>query len=148
MKYQIIFKKFEELTNTELYEVLRLRSEVFVLEQTCLYPDMDNGDQTCIHALMYDGERIIAYLRILPSGQVFDTVAIGRVLVVQSERGRGAARRLLIETLKYIKDVLHEKHIKLSAQQYLIEFYESLGFNAISEGYLEDGIPHIDMELT
>lgn len=161
----VIFKKFDELTNDELYEILRLRQEVFVLEQTCLYPDLDNLDQKCIHAISYakadktDGAdadeaasssaatpAIAAYLRILPAGAVFDTLAIGRVLVREDQRKNGLARELLVKTLSYIKDTLGINHIKLSAQQYLIDFYKSLGFHIISEGYLEDGIPHIDME--
>lgn len=147
MNCRIIFKNFDELTNRELYEVLRLRQEVFVLEQTCLYPDIDNADQECIHALAYDGDAITGYLRILPPGIVFDTIAVGRVLVSMNARKNGIARQMVSETISYIKDVLHEEHIKLSAQQYLIKFYESLGFRIISDGYLEDGIPHIDMEL-
>lgn len=154
----IIFKKFKELTNEELYEVLRLRQEVFVLEQTCLYPDLDNLDQGCIHVMSYakadapDADvsaapAIAAYLRILPAGAAFDTVAIGRVLVREDLRKDGLARELLVESLDYVKNVLGEKKLKLSAQQYLIDFYKSLGFHIISEGYLEDGIPHIDMEI-
>lgn len=154
----IKFKKFNQLTNEELYEIMRLRQEVFVLEQTCLYPDLDNLDQDCIHVISYaksdppaaDGSAaapIVAYLRILPAGAVFDTVAIGRVLVREDLRKDGLARELLVETLNYIKNVLGEKHVKLSAQQYLIDFYKSLGCHIISEGYLEDGIPHIDMEI-
>lgn len=147
------FKKFSELTNDELYEIMRLRQEVFVLEQNCLYPDLDNLDQDCWHALSYaksdapdNKPLIVAYLRILPAGAIFDTIAIGRVLVREDLRKDGLARELLVETLDFIKNQLGEKHIKLSAQQYLIKFYESLGFHIISEGYLEDGIPHIDME--
>lgn len=153
MKYEISIKKFNELTNEELYEVLRLRQEVFVLEQTCLYPDLDNCDQVSYHVMAREicedssAGKIAGYLRVLPPGQVFDTIAIGRVLVEENERKKGIARQMVSETLSFITDVLGEKHIKLSAQQYLTAFYESLGFRTISEGYLEDGIPHIDMEL-
>ncbi|MDD4200494.1 MAG: GNAT family N-acetyltransferase [Eubacteriales bacterium] len=160
----IKFKTFNQLTNSELYEILRLRQEVFVLEQTCLYPDLDNLDQRCRHGILYAKANepsadqpasdqsalegpICAYLRILPSGTVFDTIAIGRVLVREEFRKQGLARELLLATLDYIKNSLGEKHIKLSAQQYLMDFYKSMGFRVISEGYLEDGIPHIDMEI-
>ena len=148
MARTIEIKKFDELTARELYDVLKLRQDVFVIEQTCIYPDMDGCDFVCRHALLQneDGE-LIGYLRILPPGQTFDTVAIGRVLVREDARGRGAARQLMTEALNFIRDTLMQRQIKLSAQQYLIGFYESLGFAIISEGYVEDGIPHIDMML-
>ena len=148
MARTIEIKKFDELTARELYDVLKLRQDVFVIEQTCIYPDMDGCDFVYHHALMRNqaGE-LIGYLRILPPGQTFDTVAIGRVLVREDARGRGAARQLMTEALNFIRDTLMQRQVKLSAQQYLIKFYESLGFAAISEGYVEDGIPHIDMML-
>ncbi|MCQ2546672.1 MAG: GNAT family N-acetyltransferase [Clostridia bacterium] len=146
-------KTFDELTGRELYESMRLRQDVFVLEQTCLYPDLDGRDYDCWHALAFNDSTsggnesdLVGYIRILPAGQTFDTVAIGRVLTRETQRGEGVARQLMEESLHYIRDVLGETHVKLSAQQYLIKFYESLGFKIISEGYLEDGIPHIDME--
>ena len=143
----VVFKKFEELTNEELYETLSLRTEIFVLEQTCLYQDLDGRDQVCIHAVMYEGEKIVGYLRILPPGQTFDTTAIGRVIVPMEERRQGYARQLMVDTLKYIKDNLNVSLVKMSAQQYLTAFYESLGFRITSEPYLEDDIPHIEMEI-
>lgn len=148
MSWTIEFKEFDELTARELYDVLKLRQDVFVIEQTCIYPDMDGCDFVCHHALLRNkaGE-LIGYLRILPPGQTFDTVAIGRVLVREDARGLGAARQLMTEALNFIRDTLMQRQVKLSAQQYLIKFYESMGFAAISEGYVEDGIPHIDMML-
>ena len=148
MARTIEIKKFDELTARELYDVLKLRQDVFVIEQTCIYPDMDGCDFLCRHALLRnnDGE-LIGYLRILPPGQTFDTAAIGRVLVQEDARGRGAARQLMTEALNFILDTLMQRQVKLSAQRYLVKFYESLGFAAISEGYVEDGIPHIDMML-
>ncbi len=148
MSWTIEFKEFDELTARELYDVLKLRQDVFVIEQTCIYPDMDGCDFVCHHALLRNkaGE-LIGYLRILPPGQTFDTVAIGRVLVREDARGLGAARQLMTEALNFIRDTLMQRQVKLSAQQYLIDFYESLGFVIISEGYVEDGIPHIDMML-
>ena len=148
MARTIEIKKFDELTARELYDVLKLRQDVFVIEQTCIYTDMDGCDFLCRHALLRnnDGE-LIGYLRILPPGQTFDTAAIGRVLVQEDARGRGAARQLMTEALNFIRDTLMQRQVKLSAQRYLVKFYESLGFAAISEGYVEDGIPHIDMML-
>lgn len=153
MSYSVAIRTFDEMNSRELYESLRLRQDVFVLEQTCLYPDIDNRDYVCWHAMVFDDAKadaepeMVGYLRILPAGQTFDTIAIGRVLVREDKRNDGIARLLMEEVLHYIKDNLGEKHIKLSGQQYLTGFYESLGFRIISEGYLEDGIPHIDMEL-
>ncbi|MGN0702806.1 MAG: GNAT family N-acetyltransferase [Lentihominibacter sp.] len=148
MAYTIEIKGFNELSVRELYELLKLRQDVFVIEQTCIYPDMDGCDFVCYHVLERDetGE-LAGYLRILPPGQTFDTVAIGRVLVREDARGRGAARSLMTAALQFIRDTLTQRQVKLSAQQYLIGFYESLGFDIISEGYVEDGIPHIDMML-
>lgn len=148
MARTIEIKKFDELTARELYDVLKLRQDVFVIEQTCIYPDMDGCDFVCHHALMRNraGE-LIGYLRILPPGQTFDTVAIGRVLVREDARGGGSARQLMTAALRFIRETLMQRQVKLSAQQYLVKFYESLGFAAISEGYVEDGIPHIDMML-
>ena len=148
MARTIEIKKFDELTARELYDVLKLRQDVFVIEQTCIYPDMDGCDFVCHHALMRNraGE-LIGYLRILPPGQTFDTAAIGRVLVREDARGGGSARQLMTAALRFIRETLMQRQVKLSAQQYLIDFYESLGFVIISEGYVEDGIPHIDMML-
>ena len=148
MTRTIEIKKFDELTARELYDVLKLRQDVFVIEQTCISPDMDGCDFVCHHALMRNraGE-LIGYLSILPPGQTFDTAAIGRVLVREDSRGGGSARQLMTAALRFIREALMQRQVKLSAQQYLIKFYESLGFVAISEGYVEDGIPHIDMML-
>ncbi|MDO4177257.1 MAG: GNAT family N-acetyltransferase [Bacillota bacterium] len=153
MDYSIIIKTFDEMTGRELYEAMRLRQDVFVLEQTCLYPDLDGRDYDCWHVMAFDNakadgdEELVGYLRILPAGQTFDTIAIGRVLVRENKRYDGIARLMMEKSLHYIKETLGETHVKLSAQQYLIKFYESVGFRIISEGYLEDGIPHIDMEM-
>lgn len=143
---RIIIKQFHELNAEELYEILKLRSDVFVVEQKCIYPDCDGRDRFAHHLYVEKNGKIAGYLRILNKGQTFDTVAIGRVAVHEDYRGIGLARHMMNKALMFIKEYLHENAVKLAAQQYLVEFYKSLGFYCISEGYLEDGIPHIDME--
>lgn len=141
-----IIKRLEELSSTEIYEILELRQNVFVIEQQCIYPDIDGCDDHAWHLLLIDGGVLAGYLRILDRGQTFDTVAVGRVAVRKEYRSRGMASLMMEQALEFIFDEIGENTVKLSAQQYLTKFYESYGFKIISEGYLEDGIPHIDME--
>lgn len=143
---RIIIKRFEELDIQELYDILKLRSDIFVVEQQCVYPDCDGRDRFSHHLYVEMNGHIVGYLRILDKGQTFDQVAIGRVAVREDYRGIGLARHMMNKALLFITEYLHETAVKLSAQQYLVKFYESVGFSCISEGYLEDGIPHIDME--
>lgn len=138
--------KFNELTNLELYEILRLRSEVFVVEQNCIYQDLDNLDQEAVHLLYYREENIVAYLRILKSKAEAEEVRIGRVLIVDSERRKGIASLILQEAIKYIEENLKVKSIYLSAQVYAMKLYENLGFKSYGESFLEDGIEHINMK--
>lgn len=138
--------EFNELTNLELYEVLRLRSEVFVVEQNCIYQDLDNLDQEAVHLLYYNDEKIIAYLRILKSKTEVEEVRIGRVLIVDSQRRKGIASLILQEAIKYIEENLKIKSIHLSAQVYAMKLYENLGFKSYGESFLEDGIEHINMK--
>ncbi len=138
-------KKFSELTNNELYEILRVRNQVFIVEQECAFQDIDEYDQEAYHFFINDNEHIIAYLRVLPKGMTFNEVSIGRILVTEHNRKRGLAKLILEIAIKFITDELNEDVIEISAQTYLIKFYESLGFKIISEVYLEDGLEHIDM---
>jgi len=143
MKY--IIKTFNDLTNEELYKILKARVDVFVVEQTCPYPEIDNYDQEAIHYFLNDGEEIMGYVRILPSGSRYSEASIGRVLVTKASRGNGYARDIMEKAIQYIYDEWKETKIKLQAQVYLEKFYASLGFERISEEYLEDNIPHVDM---
>lgn len=143
---KIIIKKFEELTTEELYEILKLRSDVFVVEQTCAYPDCDGRDVHAHHLYVEKDNEIVGYLRILEKGQTFNELAIGRVVVREDYRGIGLARHMMNKALMFISDYLHESTVKLSAQEHLSDFYKSVGFHSISQVYVEDGIPHIDME--
>ncbi|SHG08677.1 GNAT family N-acetyltransferase [Ornithinibacillus halophilus] len=139
-------KKFTDLSNKEMYELLKARVDVFVVEQNCPYPELDNLDQQSIHYfLKVDGE-IAANVRLLPKGLKYEEAAsIGRVLVVEKFRGNGFAHEIMKRAIRFIEDEWNEECIKIQAQEYLNDFYGSHGFDRISDTYLEDGIPHIDM---
>lgn len=141
----ITIKTFQELTTSELYELLQLRSEVFVVEQDCVYQDIDGKDLKALHVLGEKEGKIIAYTRLFNSGEYFDTPSIGRVVVKENERKYGYGHDLIKASIKAIVDNYNETTITISAQTYLQKFYESHGFKQVGEGYLEDGIPHIRM---
>lgn len=141
----ITIKRFEELTLEELYGILQLRSEVFVVEQDCVYQDIDGKDQKALHALGIKNKEVVAYTRIFQPGAYFEQASIGRVVVKESERTYGYGYEIMMASIKAIHDHLNETTIKLSAQTYLKKFYNSLGFKEVGEEYLEDGIPHIGM---
>ncbi|MDT0538668.1 GNAT family N-acetyltransferase [Croceitalea sp. P059] len=141
----ISIKTFNELTTRELYELLQLRSEVFVVEQNCVYQDVDDKDQKAIHVLGKKNNKIVAYTRAFKPGDYFDNPAIGRVVVKTSERKYGFGRVIMKATIDYIENTLKGAQIELSAQTYLIKFYNSLGFFEQGKEYLEDDIPHIKM---
>ena len=139
-------KYFTELNTTELYQILQLRSEVFVVEQDCVYQDIDFKDQKALHVIGYKNNKIVAYTRIFKPGDYFDNASIGRVLVVASERKYGFGHELMKASIKEIKKHFKVTKITVSAQKYLKIFYESHLFIQIGEEYLEDGIPHIRMD--
>lgn len=138
-------KKFKELNVEEIYRILKLRNEVFVVEQQCVYQDCDGKDEKAYHLYLEDNGKIIAYLRILNKGVSYDEIAIGRVLVHKNYRGKGIAREMMLKAINFIESNINETVIKLQAQEYLVNFYKSLGFKEISIVYLEDNIPHVDM---
>jgi len=142
---KISVKTFEELTVHELHDLLQLRSEVFVVEQDCVYQDIDGKDQRALHIIGKKGGKTVAYTRCFAPGIYFDEAAIGRVVVDKAERKYGYGHDIMEASCIAIKKRYHTKSIKLSAQTYLIKFYESHGFQIIGEEYLEDGIPHIAM---
>lgn len=137
----VTFKRFEDLSLKELYQILALRNEVFVVEQNCPYQDIDGKDQEAIHHLYKTDEELVAYLRIIPGRKV----RIGRVVVAQPHRNKGIARKIMLTAFEEIARIYPGKDINLQAQTYLQQFYEDLGFSAVSEAYLEDDIPHVDM---
>lgn len=143
MKFKL--KRFNELTVEELYKLLRVRNEVFVVEQNCVYQDCDNKDYEAYHLLCEDENEIIAYLRILNKGVSFDEASIGRVLVKDNYRHTGLSKELMLMALKFMKEEMKEREVKISAQVYIKKFYENVGFKEVSEEYLEDDIPHVQM---
>ncbi|WP_010651783.1 GNAT family N-acetyltransferase [Oceanobacillus massiliensis] len=140
-----MMKEFNELTNEQLYQLLKARIDVFVVEQKCAYPELDNYDQNSLHLFLLVGDEIAANIRILPKNTKYKEVSIGRVLVVEKFRGKGYARAILERGIEFIHKDWKEDKIHIQAQVYLNEFYSSLGFKQISDIYLEDDIPHIDM---
>ncbi|MFC5735567.1 GNAT family N-acetyltransferase [Cytobacillus gottheilii] len=140
-------KAFDELTNIELYNLLKERTLVFVVEQNCPYLEVDGKDPSSYHLFKEDNGEIIAYSRILPAGVSYQEASIGRVFVKKEYRGQGIAEELLKNSLDFIQNELKETNVKIQAQDYLRKFYRSFGFQTISETYLEDNIPHVDMLL-
>ena len=138
-------KRFEELTTTELYEILRVRAEVFVVEQTCIYQDLDEKDKRAYHLYCEESGKVKAYLRILDRGISYPEISIGRVLTTENNRRKGLAREMMEKAIDFIGKELGENQIRISGQLYLQVFYESLGFQTVSEMYLEDDIPHVEM---
>lgn len=141
----IKLKNFNELKVDELYKILRLRNEVFVVEQNCVYQDCDNKDYEAYHLFLEKDDEVIGYLRILRRGVSYDEVSIGRVLIKESYRNKGISRNMMLEAIKFVEEELKENTIRISAQVYVKSFYEGVGFKAVSEEYLEDDIPHIEM---
>lgn len=138
MKIEV--KSFYELSLDELYEILKLRSEVFVVEQQCLYLDIDDLDRQSEHLLVVENERIIGYIRLMPPGLKYPEASLGRVVLSQTFRHSDIGKTMVLEAMKQ-----SERPIRISAQYYLKSFYEHLGFEQVGELYLEDGIEHIEM---
>ncbi|MGC6553191.1 GNAT family N-acetyltransferase [Streptococcus sp. VTCC 12905] len=143
MQWEI--KAFDQLSLQELYTILTMRTNVFVVEQACPYPELDGKDPNCLHLLGTINGELVAYLRILPAGLRYDEVSIGRVVVKPSHRGKGLGRLMMEQAIHCITNEWKESQIKIGAQAYLEKFYQSLGFEPVSEVYLEDDIPHLDM---
>jgi ElaA protein len=142
---KITTKTFKELTTDELYALLQLRSEVFVVEQDCVYQDIDYKDQKALHVLGFKNDKLVAYTRLFKPGDYFNYASIGRVIVAQNEREHKYGYDIMNASISAIKEYYNETTIKISAQTYLKKFYNNLGFEEVGEGYLEDGIPHIGM---
>lgn len=140
-------KSFKELKNRELYEILQLRSEVFVVEQKCVYNDLDGLDQNALHLFVKTDQVVSGYVRLLKPGTRFHFSSIGRVVTHKKYRHKGISTSLMKKAISIIFDEWGSNRIKISAQKYLLKFYESLGFVIISDEYLEDGIPHFEMIL-
>ena len=143
---KINIKNFQELSTTELYRILQLRNEVFIVEQKCPYQDLDDKDLKALHIVGTKEDNIVAYTRIFKPGDSMKQASIGRVVVKQNERKHGYGQDIMKISIEAIEKNFKETYIQLSAQAYLKKFYNSFGFLEIGELYLEDDIPHILME--
>jgi ElaA protein len=140
---------FNKLSSLQLYNILHLRSEVFVLEQTCIYQDLDYKDvqDDVHHLMMFKDNTIVAYARLLPAGVSYTDPSIGRILVAGSWRNKGLGRLIIQESIAHTQALWPNAAITIGAQSHLSNLYQSVGFTEISKHYLEDGIPHVDMQL-
>ena len=145
MALQWNLKKFDELNNKELYRILKLRTEVFILEQECLYPELDDKDFACLHLWAEQDNSILAYTRLVPPGLSYPQASIGRVIVAEQARGTGLSQQLMINSIESIAREFGVNDIQIGAQFHLKSFYEKLGFEQTSEPYPDYGILHIDM---
>lgn len=143
---EFLIKSFLTLSTQELYDILQLRAEVFVVEQDCVYQDIDSKDQKALHVLGIKHNKIIAYTRIFKPFDYFDNASIGRVVIKENERSFGYGHLLMKESIKAIKKHFQQESITISAQCYLKNFYEVHNFIQVGASYLEDGIPHIRMD--
>ena len=143
---KLFIKKFDELSLNELYDILKLRVDVFVVEQRCPYQEIDDRDQNALHVFLKDENSIQAYLRVLDRGVESEFVSIGRV--VTATRSKGLGTRILNEGIKAAEEVYHADKIYLEAQTYAIPFYEKAGFKVISDEFMMDDIPHVKMLLS
>lgn len=140
-------KSFEQLSSNELYKILQLRINVFMLEQNCLYPECDDKDIHANHIFALDHDKVIAYARILPPNISYSDASIGRVIVSDQYRGQKLGYQLMHKAIEKLNTDFPSSNIRISAQAHLKSFYENVGFVKVSDPYLEDGIPHIEMVL-
>ncbi|WP_116771566.1 GNAT family N-acetyltransferase [Maribacter litoralis] len=145
---EIKVMNFTEFNTEELYNVLQLRSDIFVVEQDCVYLDIDGKDDKAVHVVGLKDNKVVAYTRVFKPGDYFDEASIGRVAVHKEYRKFGYGKVIMQASIKVVKEHFNCTEIKISAQKYLTKFYSDLGFNSIGEEYLEDGIPHIGMLKT
>ena len=145
LKMNLVVKKFEELTTKELYEILKARIEIFVVEQNCIYQDLDDIDYNSFHIFYEQDGKVIAYLRAFTKKDNESIIQIGRVLTI--EHGNGLGKKILEASIHVIKDKTNANKIFMEAQKYASGFYEKFGFKITSDEFLEDGIPHVNMEL-
>lgn len=145
MQLHWLLKRFDELTPYQLYAILQLRNEVFVVEQNCVFQDADDKDQDSYHLMGFLDNKLVAYTRLVPAGVSYEQASIGRVVTAPSVRRSGAGKLLMQQSIESLYNLFGKVPIKIGAQLYLQHFYESFGFERISDIYLEDGIEHIYM---
>ena len=141
------FKTFNELSPQELYKIMQLRIEVFIIEQKCIFQDADNKDEGCLHLMGFDNENLVAYTRLVPPGYIYEQASIGRVVTSHLYRDKGIGKELMQRSIETCRQQFGDGSIKIGAQYYLLQFYSSFGFKVISDIYLEDGIEHVYMIL-
>ncbi|PZX55358.1 ElaA protein [Algoriphagus ratkowskyi] len=138
-------KAFQELSVDELYEFLKLRSEVFVVEQNCVFLDQDDKDQKCHHLLLHSEGKLVGYSRLVPAGLSYEEVSIGRVVSSTAGRGKGLGRKVMEHSIAACEQLFGASDIRIGAQTYALGFYSSLGFKIDGDTYDEDGIEHVEM---
>lgn len=141
----LLIKPFDKLNPFELYDILKLRSEVFVVEQNCIFLDMDGKDQHCHHLMIRNGDTLVAYARLVPPGISYPEMSIGRVVSSPAARRTGEGKKLMQAAIEACYNLFGQGPIKIGAQLYLKKFYEGFGFAVSGPVYLEDGIEHIEM---
>lgn len=145
METRWTLQEFSELTNSDLYELLKLRSAIFVVEQNCVFPDMDDKDYSSYHLCGWNNEKLVAYTRLLPPGLAYENCSIGRVVTAASVRRQGIGKILMKKSIEACQQLFSSRDIEIGAQLYLEQFYGSFQFKREGEVYLEDGIDHIHM---
>ena len=140
-----IIKPFAALTPAELYSILRLRNEVFVVEQNCVFQDADNKDIYCHHLMLFENKQLVAYARLVPPGISYREMSVGRVVTAKEARNKGAGKQLMILAVEYCRKIFGDGPIRIGAQYYLEKFYTDIGFKRTGDVYDEDGIEHIEM---
>lgn len=143
---KVVLSGLDELSPRDLYDMLKLRVDVFVVEQKCPYPELDGKDLDALHLRLLSGNDLVGSVRIRKPAKNNPAARIGRVVVAPGHRGKKLGDRLMVEAIAQCERLYAESPIKLSAQSQLLRFYESFGFVPVSEEYLEDGIPHVDMQ--
>jgi ElaA protein len=140
-------KTFDKLTPQELYKIMQLRIEVFIIEQKCIFQDADNKDEGCLHLMGVENGVLKAYTRLAPPGYIYKETSIGRVVTSPKYRSKGLGKELMQHSIATCRQEFGNGTIKIGAQYYLLKFYSSLGFKVCSDIYLEDGIEHVYMKL-
>ncbi|RRJ88912.1 GNAT family N-acetyltransferase [Paenimyroides tangerinum] len=145
MKIEI--KRFKELSLLDLYKSLSLRNQVFIFEQNCVYQDIDGYDEKAMHVMLYENDDLVAYARIFDKGIKYETASIGRVVVSPEKRNLNLGHVLVNASIQAIHENFETEEITISAQEHLQKFYAAHGFVTTSDMYLEDDIPHVQMEI-
>ena len=143
--FDYVIKSFAALTPAELYAILRLRNEVFVVEQNCVFQDADNKDIYCHHLMLFENKQLVAYARLVPPGISYREMSVGRVVTARDARNKGAGKKLMTLAVEYCRKIFGDGPIRIGAQYYLEKFYTDIGFTRTGDIYDEDGIEHIEM---